>query len=240
MPTSPNSLTITATRRPCSAVRMRLSNVVLPEPRKPVRIMTEALVSVLVAPGVVIPGKVGCFPAGCKPQSALGCLSLITPLVDDRRLHLADDPAGRIAVLHLHVASYDGVHRHALHLPAAPRCRMVLAVKLVGVDGRFLVHIYDGEIAIGPEPDGPFLWIHLPDLGDVLALHFGIMVERHAALVHLRQQQRNVGFDAAEAGDAIPDRGLEHLAVDVTALFLERVRRMVGRNHVDRAFKKAL
>src|SRR6516164_801563 len=67
MPTSPNSLTITATRRPCSAVRIRLSNVVLPEPRKPVRIMTEALGSALIA------SKVGCCLMGC---SAIGlCLS---------------------------------------------------------------------------------------------------------------------------------------------------------------------
>ena len=45
MPTSPNSLTMTATRRPCSAVRIRLRSVVLPEPRNPVRIMTGAFVA---------------------------------------------------------------------------------------------------------------------------------------------------------------------------------------------------
>src|SRR4051812_48833483 len=42
MPTSPNSLTITAMRRPWSAVRMRLRSVVFPAPRNPLRMMTGA------------------------------------------------------------------------------------------------------------------------------------------------------------------------------------------------------
>ena len=54
------------------------------------------------------------------------------------------------------------------------------------------------------------------------------------------KHQRNIGFNAAEAGDAVPDRGFEHLAVDVAALLLERVRRVVGRDHVDRAVEQAL
>jgi len=37
---SPNSFSITAMRWPCRAVRMWLSSVVLPEPRKPVRMVT--------------------------------------------------------------------------------------------------------------------------------------------------------------------------------------------------------
>src|SRR5687768_4264869 len=40
MPTSPNSLTITATRLPCAVVRMRLSKVVFPAPKNPVRTVT--------------------------------------------------------------------------------------------------------------------------------------------------------------------------------------------------------
>ena len=52
-PTSPNSFSITAIRRPCRSVRMRLSKVVLPEPRKPVRTVTgtrssESMRSVMV------------------------------------------------------------------------------------------------------------------------------------------------------------------------------------------------
>jgi hypothetical protein len=40
IPASPNSFSITATRRPCSVCRMRFSSVVFPLPRNPVRIVT--------------------------------------------------------------------------------------------------------------------------------------------------------------------------------------------------------
>src|SRR5262245_7061409 len=86
------------------------------------------------------------------------------------------------------------------------------------------VHIDDGEIAVGAEPDRPFLRIHLPDLGDIFALYLDVVIERHAALVDLRQQQGDVGFNTAEAGDAVPNGGFGHLAVDIAALFFERVR----------------
>mmetsp|Transcript_3402 Transcript_3402/g.8321 ORF Transcript_3402/g.8321 Transcript_3402/m.8321 type:complete len:218 (+) Transcript_3402:503-1156(+) len=43
MPTSPNSFSITAIFLPCCAVRMWFNNVVLPEPRKPVKIVTGTL-----------------------------------------------------------------------------------------------------------------------------------------------------------------------------------------------------
>ena len=43
IPTSPNSFSITAIFLPCCAVRMWFSSVVLPEPRKPVRIVTRTL-----------------------------------------------------------------------------------------------------------------------------------------------------------------------------------------------------
>src|ERR671930_1628388 len=99
MPTSPNSLTITAMRRPCSDIRMRLSKVVLPAPRKPVRMMTEALL-----------------------YDAVACCIRVC-LTADRQLHLADHLADRLAVVRLHVAAHDCVDRHALDLPAAPRRR---------------------------------------------------------------------------------------------------------------------
>src|SRR5262249_60266991 len=133
-------------------------------------------------------------------------------LVDERRLHLADNFSDRFAVLHLHVASHDGVNGHAFDLPATPWRRMVLAVEFFWVDGAFLIHIDDGEIAIGAEPDRPFLRIHLPDFGDIFALHLGVVIERHAALVDLRPQQGAVGFDAADARDAVPDGGLSDLS----------------------------
>src|SRR5215467_5786103 len=109
---------ITATRRPCSAVRMRLSSVVLPDPRNPVRMMTEALEAALVESDRIVARKVGCAASGCKVADHLS--SRQRRSVDDRRLHLADHPTDRLAVLHLHVAAHDGVHRQALDLPATP------------------------------------------------------------------------------------------------------------------------
>mmetsp|Transcript_14006 Transcript_14006/g.41741 ORF Transcript_14006/g.41741 Transcript_14006/m.41741 type:complete len:300 (-) Transcript_14006:86-985(-) len=56
MPTSPNSFSITAMVLPCSAVRMWLSSVVLPLPRKPVstvtgtRMSTESVCAAMVLP----------------------------------------------------------------------------------------------------------------------------------------------------------------------------------------------
>src|SRR5256885_1844632 len=51
-PTSPNSFSITAMRWPWSSLRMRLSSVVLPAPRKPVRIVTGTMLfSCIDAPG---------------------------------------------------------------------------------------------------------------------------------------------------------------------------------------------
>src|SRR6516225_3088875 len=103
MPTSPNSFMITATRRPCSAVKMRLSSVVLPEPRNPVRMMTGAF-CVGFAAAVIVPR---CAP--WRPRARL---------IQDRGLHLADHIPGWLAVLHLDVSAHDCVHREALNLPA--------------------------------------------------------------------------------------------------------------------------
>jgi hypothetical protein len=50
---------------------------------------------------------------------------------DDRRLHLADHLANWLAILHLHVASYNGINGHAFDLPAAPWRGMVFAVELL-------------------------------------------------------------------------------------------------------------
>src|SRR5262249_25639427 len=179
-----------------------------------------------------------CAVARCKAPDHLTLYR--GRLVDDRRLHLADHFSDRFAVLHLHVASHDGVNGHAFDLPATPWRRMVLAVEFFRLDGAFLVHIDDGEIAVGAEPDRPFLRIHLPDLGDIFALYLDVVIERHAALVDLRQQQGDVGFNTAEAGDAVPNGGFGHLTVDIAALFFERVGRMVSRDHVDRAVQQAL
>src|SRR5262245_55834804 len=115
---------------------MRLSSVVLPEPRKPVRMMTEALEAGFVEAGVIAAWKVGSTDATCKAATTLSSRRRRS---EDRSLHLADYPAGRLPILHLHVAAYDGVDRQAFHLPTAPRRRMVLAVQLFRVDGRLLI-----------------------------------------------------------------------------------------------------
>ena len=52
IPTSPNSFSMTAMRCPCSSVRMRLSSVVLPEPRNPVSTVTGTRSSVVSAIGL--------------------------------------------------------------------------------------------------------------------------------------------------------------------------------------------
>ncbi|MNH14619.1 hypothetical protein D3C79_742150 [compost metagenome] len=49
MPSSPNSLTITAIRRPWALSSICRSNVVLPEPRKPVTMVTGSLASVFMS-----------------------------------------------------------------------------------------------------------------------------------------------------------------------------------------------
>jgi hypothetical protein len=46
-PTSPNSFSMTATRRPCFSSRIRFRRVVLPEPRYPVSTVTGILLSIL-------------------------------------------------------------------------------------------------------------------------------------------------------------------------------------------------
>src|SRR5215471_2508140 len=101
---------MTATRRPCSAVRMRLSSVVLPEPRKPVRIITEALEFGVIASGVIAPCR-WVIPSAVASRS----LARFLPgrLVVDWHLHLADHLPDRLAILHLHVTSDDRVNRHA-------------------------------------------------------------------------------------------------------------------------------
>src|SRR5205823_5517295 len=117
----------------------------------------------------------------------------------DRRLHLADDLADRLAILHLHVAANNSVDRNALDLPAAPRRGLVLAVKLVGIDRHLFVHIDDRNVSIRAEPDGALLRIHLPDLRRILAGDPGVMVQAEPSFVHLREQERNGGLDAAES-----------------------------------------
>src|SRR5581483_8946028 len=110
-----------------------------------------------------------------------------------------------------------GQYRHAFDLPAVPRRGFVFAVQLVDVDRRFLVHIDDGDVAVGAETDRAFLRIDLPDFGGIFRSDFDVLIERQASFVDFGQDQRHAGFHAAETRDAIPDCRLGKLAVDIRA-----------------------
>src|SRR6266571_3734994 len=69
-----------------------------------------------------------------------------------------------LAISHLNVAADNRADRHAFHLPAVPWCGLVLAVQFIAVDHTLFVHVDDGNVAIGAEPNGSLLWIELPDL----------------------------------------------------------------------------
>ena len=75
MPTSPYSFSITATRLPCSSLKIRLSRVVLPEPRKPVRMVTGTFRGVFIfsPPGAEVRAlEFGCrTPTPCRPGPGL-------------------------------------------------------------------------------------------------------------------------------------------------------------------------
>jgi len=117
-----------------------------------------------------------------------------------------------------------------------PRRRFVLAVQLVDVDGAFFVHIDDRDVAIGAQADRAFLRIDLPNFGRVLRRDFDVLVQREPAFVHFGQDQRHASFDAAESRNAIPDRGLGELAINIRALLVQSVRRVIGRQCIDETF----
>src|SRR5918994_3665689 len=113
-------------------------------------------------------------------------------------------------------------------------------MQLVYVDGAFLIHIDDRDIAVGAKPDRTFLGIALPILGWIFASHFDILIERQAALIHFTQDQRNAGFNTAETGDAVPDCWFCELPIQIRTLFVESMRRMVGRQGIDEPFAQSL
>src|SRR5262249_16750656 len=77
-PISPNSFSITAMRWPWSSFRIRLSSVVLPLPRNPVRIVTGTmLLSSMTAPGEGRDYKSGSDPdSGLHQQQAFEVFAL--------------------------------------------------------------------------------------------------------------------------------------------------------------------
>src|SRR5262249_53138840 len=90
---------------------------------------------------------------GWRMRRTRGSAACVRRLIDDRGLHLADHLADRLAILHLHVAAHDGIDRQPFDFPPAPRRRVVLAVQLVGIDRRLLVHVDDRQVAVGPNSD---------------------------------------------------------------------------------------
>src|SRR5215467_9939111 len=119
------------------------------------------------------------------------------------------------------MATNDGGRGKPFYFPAVPRRRFVLAVELVHVDGAFLIHIDNGYVAVRAQTDGAFLRIDLPNFCRVFAGDFDVLVQRKSALVDLGKDERNAGLDAAETGDAIPNRRLGELAVNMGALLLQ-------------------
>ena len=90
---------------------------------------------------------------------------------------------------------------------------LFLLCNLVDVDDAFLVHIDDRDVAVGSQADRTLLRINLPDLGRVLTGDFDVLTEGQPAFIDLGENQWDTGFNAAEAGDAIPDRRLGKFAV---------------------------
>ena len=106
------------------------------------------------------------------------------------------------------MAAHDGVNRHPFDLPTVPRGRFVLAMKFVDVDGTFFVHIDDRDVAVGSEADRALLRINLPHLRRIFTGDLDVLIQCQSAFINLGQNQRDAGLDAAEAGDAVPDRRL--------------------------------
>ena len=75
-PVSPNSFSITAIFWPCSSLRMRLSRVVLPAPRKPVRMVTGMRAMECSGGGI---GKVGKFSYAARSRSGMGKATCAPP-----------------------------------------------------------------------------------------------------------------------------------------------------------------
>src|SRR4030095_5096032 len=122
--------------------------------------------------------------------------------------HATDGSAARLAFPHLDMAAHDGVNRHTFDLPTVPWGRLVLAMHFVDVDGAFLVHIDNRDIAVGSETDRALLWIDLPHPRRILAGNLDVLIHCQSSFINLRQNQRNAGLDAAKARDAVPYRRL--------------------------------
>src|SRR5439155_21296696 len=96
--------------------------------------------------------------------------------LEDGPYHATDGLSDRLAIAHLNVAADNRADRHTLNLPAVPGCGIVLAVQFVAVDHTLFVHVDDGDVAIGSEPNGSLLWIELPDFCRVFTGEFNVVV----------------------------------------------------------------
>src|SRR5258706_1961145 len=126
--------------------------------------------------------------AGKSENPSLQYSSILLPHSSDDRLErFADRFAAGFTIAHLHVSANHREHRHAFDFPAMPWRRFVLAVQLVDVDGAFLVHVNDGDVTVGAEPDRAFLRIDLPHFGGILGSNLDVLIQSQAALVYLGQ-----------------------------------------------------
>ena len=131
------------------------------------------------------------------------------------------------------MAAHDGADGHALDFPAMPRGRFVFAVEFVDVDGSLFVHVDNRDVAVRAQADRAFLGIDLPHLCWILTGDLDVLVECQSAFINLRQNQRNSGLHPAKAGDAVPDRWLGQLPVDVLTLFVQRMWRVIRGQGID-------
>src|SRR5687768_645743 len=122
------------------------------------------------------------------------------------------------------MTSHYRAYRQPFDFPTMPRGRLVLAVQLIDVDGAFLIHIDDGDIAVRAKPDGALFWVDLPNPSRIFTGYLDILIQRQAAFVHFSQDQGDAGFNTAETRDAVPDCRFGELSVNIRTFFIESMR----------------
>ena len=131
------------------------------------------------------------------------------------------------AILHDEAAAHQGVDRQALHAAAVerrdPRQRLQLGV----VDDPFAVEVDHGDVSLGAGLDHALARIEPPDLRRTSRAPAHVVRDAVAAGGDLGEHHRHLRLDAGKAAIDGPDV--------VPRLFLDRVRCMVGRNHIDSA-----
>eukprot|EP01038_Epipyxis_sp_PR26KG_P012454 gene12454-16703_t len=107
---------------------------------------------------------------------------------------------------------------------------LALGLKGRAADRRAVVEIEQDEIGIGTHHQGALARPEPEGARRGLAGEFDVVLQRQSPGGDLRQHQAHRGLDAGEARRGFPDRG--------AVLFLNRMRGMVGRDHVDGAVEQ--